>query len=91
EVEAALNTHPSIARSAVVGRQEADGNEQVIAFVELRSGDTLDHASLQAHLRERLAPYKRPSRIELIDALPTNPNGKILKRVLQERAATFPL
>lgn len=89
EVEAALNTFPAIERSAVVGRKEPDGNEQVIAFVELRPGSTLDHSALQAHLRERLAPYKRPARIEPIDALPVNPNGKILKRVLQEQAAAF--
>ena len=90
EVEAALNAWPSIERSAVVGRKEADGNEQVIAFVELRPGCTLERTALQAHLREQLAPYKRPAHIEVVENLPTNPNGKILKRVLQEQAVTFP-
>jgi acyl-coenzyme A synthetase/AMP-(fatty) acid ligase len=91
EVETALNAYPSIERSAVVGRKEADGNEQVIAFVELRPGCLLDIPALQAHLRERLAPYKRPSRIETVAALPTNPNGKIVKRLLHAQAESLPM
>ena len=91
EVEAALNTHPSIERSAVVGRKEDDGNEKVIAFVELRPGQQLDRENLNAHLREQLAPYKRPAHIAPLASLPTNPNGKIMKRVLQEQAATWDL
>ncbi len=89
EVETALNTHPSIQRSAVVGCRESDGNEEIIAFVELRPGATLDVAALQNHLRERLAPYKRPARIVALPELPTNNNGKILKRELQEQAASL--
>lgn len=89
EVEAALNTHPCIERSAVVGRKEADGNEQVIAFVELRPGKQLEPVDLHKHLCNLLAPYKRPAYIETVTRLPTNPNGKILKRVLQEQAATL--
>lgn len=91
EVETALNTHPAIQRSAVVGRKEDDGNEAVIAFVEMRPGCHLDGAvlqTLQAHLREQLSPYKRPSRILAVPELPTSPNGKVLKRVLQEQVAT---
>src|SRR5256885_5003719 len=49
--------------SAVVGRPEGDGNEEVIAFVELQPGATLDSAAARSHLRERLAPYKLPARI----------------------------
>ena len=89
EVETALNTHPSIQRSAVVGRPESDGNEEIVAFVELRPGASLEPAALQAHLRSRLAPYKRPARIVALAELPTNNNGKILKRVLQEQAGSM--
>ncbi|WP_399685835.1 class I adenylate-forming enzyme family protein [Xenophilus sp.] len=87
EVETALNTHPSVQRSAVVGRREEDGNEEIVAFVELRPGAALDAAAVQTHLRGLLAPYKRPSRIMALAELPTNTNGKVLKRVLQEQAA----
>lgn len=91
EVETALNAHPGIQRSAVVGRKEDDGNEEVIAFVEMRPGCHLDGRVLQeiqAHLREQLSPYKRPSRILAMQELPTSPNGKVLKRVLQAQVDT---
>jgi len=86
EVETALNTHPSIQRSSVVGRTVEDGNEEIVAFVELRPGATLDTQALQAHLRDLLAPYKRPSHIVALDELPTNTNGKVLKRILRHQA-----
>lgn len=89
EVETALNSHASIQRSAVVGRAEGDGNEEIVAFVELRPGASLDMPAITAHLRERLAPYKRPARIVTLPELPTNNNGKILKRVLQEQAGSM--
>jgi len=64
---------------------EADGNEQVVAFIEPKPGAALDEAALRAHLAENLSPYKRPARIELIDAMPTTANGKLLKRELRAR------
>ena len=76
-------------RSAVVGRPEGDGNEAIVAFVELRPGAALDAPALQAHLRGLLAPYKRPARIVAVPELPTNNNGKVLKRVLQEQAVAL--
>lgn len=89
EVETALNTHPSVQRAAVVGRPEGDGNEEIVAFVELRPDATLDVAALQAHLRDLLAPYKQPTHIVAVPELPTNTNGKVLKRVLQAQAAAL--
>lgn len=86
EVETALNSHPSVQRSAVVGRPEGDGNEEIVAFVELLPGAALDSPALQAHLKERLAPYKRPAHIVALAELPTNANGKIVKRMLREEA-----
>lgn len=85
EVEHALNTFPGIQRSAVVGQKEADGNEAVIAFVVQDTSNPPDDAALKAHLREHLAPYKRPARIIAIDELPVNANGKVMKRELQAR------
>lgn len=86
EVETALNTHPSVQRSAVVGRTVEDGNEEIVAFVELRPGAALDADAMQSHLRELLAPYKRPSHIVALSELPTNTNGKVLKRTLKDQA-----
>lgn len=82
EVELALNTWPGVQRSAVLGRSVADGNEEVLAFVELQPGATLDEAALRSHLSQQLAPYKQPSRIVSVPELPTSHNGKVLKRQL---------
>lgn len=88
EVEHVLNSFAGIQRSAVVGQPEADGNEAVIAFVVQDTTLPPDHDALQAHLREYLAPYKRPTRIIAIDELPVNANGKVMKRELQTRLAS---
>lgn len=82
EVEGALHAFPAIRAAAVVGRPEGDGNEEVLAFVTLRPGFELNHAALDAHLRERLAPYKRPARIKVVDSFPMTLSGKVLKREL---------
>lgn len=82
EIEAVLQRFPGVRLSAVVGVPEADGNESVHAYLELEPGATLDEAALQAHLKQNLSPYKRPARIQVMEALPTTSTGKILKRVL---------
>lgn len=76
EVETALNAHPAVVQSAVVGRPLPGAEEEVVAFVEAHG---VDQAALQAWLRPRLAPYKRPARIVFMDALPAAPSGKIQK------------
>lgn len=83
EVEAVINSHPAVQLSAVVGRHAADGNEDVIAFVEAKRAAHLDVVALQEYLRERLAPYKRPAEIRVIDAIPTTASGKLLKQPLR--------
>ncbi|RQO62786.1 o-succinylbenzoate--CoA ligase [Variovorax sp. KBW07] len=86
EIEAVIGRFAGVHLSAVVGVPEADGNEQIVAFVEMKPGAVLDEAALRAQLVEHLSPYKRPARIEVIDAMPTTANGKLLKRELQARA-----
>ncbi|MBW8898699.1 MAG: AMP-binding protein [Massilia sp.] len=87
EVETALNAHPGVTQSAVVGRTVADGNEEVVAFVQPDPRRTPSEAELRAWAAERLAPYKRPARIVMMDALPAAANGKVLKHVLKGMAA----
>jgi acyl-CoA synthetase (AMP-forming)/AMP-acid ligase II len=87
EVEAVLNTHPDVAQSAVVGR-EVDGNEEVVAFVELRPGAKATPAALIAFAAGSLAPYKRPSEVIVLPALPAAANGKVLKAKLRTFART---
>jgi acyl-CoA synthetase (AMP-forming)/AMP-acid ligase II len=84
EVEAALNSLPEVRQSAVLGRKLADGNEEVVAFVQLRDAATQDVASIASEVGQRLAPYKRPARIVLVEDFPLGPTGKIAKHKLQE-------
>jgi len=79
EVETAINAHPDVALCAVVGRPLPEGDEEVVAYVQPRAGSTPD---LGAWLVAHLAPYKRPARIVLMDALPAAANGKVLKHRL---------
>jgi long-chain acyl-CoA synthetase len=79
EVETVLNAHPSVTQSAVVGRGGAHGDEEIVAFVELDPQHPASMATLQHYLADQLAPYKRPSRIVAMDALPAAASGKILK------------
>jgi len=78
EVEAALNEHPQVIQSAVVGRS-VEGDEEVLAFVQVAEGDSPTVEELRAFVKERLAGYKRPKHIVLATALPAAPTGKLLK------------
>jgi len=86
EVEAAINAHAAVTQSAVVGTKVADGNEEVIAFVELAPDQPLDESSLRSFLAQRLSPYKLPSQIVFMPTLPAAATGKILKGQLQQLA-----
>ncbi|WP_300037335.1 class I adenylate-forming enzyme family protein [uncultured Roseobacter sp.] len=81
EVEAAINEHPEVMQSAVIGRAAA-GDEEVLAFVQTGSGSTLTEAELLEFLRQRLSGYKRPAQIVFARQLPAAPTGKLLKHLL---------
>ncbi len=83
EVEAALYQHPDVADVAVIGVPDDRMGERVHAVVVARAGVELDLASIQTHCRGRLAGYKLPRSLELVDDLPRNATGKILKRQLR--------
>ncbi|AGW93152.1 class I adenylate-forming enzyme family protein [Cupriavidus sp. DF5525] len=83
EVESVINAFPGVRQSAVVGRTTSDGNEEVVAFIEMQDGSEPDRKALDAYLRESLAPYKRPAEIRIIDVIPTTASGKLLKQPLR--------
>jgi acyl-CoA synthetase (AMP-forming)/AMP-acid ligase II len=62
--------------------READGNEEILAFVEPKSGMYVDETALNEFVHERLAPYERPSRVIMVEVWPMTNSGKILKREL---------
>ena len=85
EVEAVLNSHPAVVRSAVIGRP-VEGDEEVVAFVQPLPNSPLTVAELAEHAARVLASYKRPSQIVLIPAMPMTPTGKIAKDELAKMA-----
>jgi long-chain acyl-CoA synthetase len=90
ELEAVLLEHPSVADCAVTGQPDAESGEVPHAFVVLRAsaGDTPD--DLMAFVAERVAGYKQIRSLEVVDAIPRTASGKILRRLLRDRAAARP-
>ena len=85
EVENVLAGHPAIVEVAVIGRSHHKWGEVPVAIVVLRavSDSSLSLADLDEFLTERLARYKHPKHLEVVDALPRNPAGKVLKTELR--------
>ena len=79
EVEDLLSSHPDIVESAVVGVPDDEFGQRLKAFVVVRDGATLDAAAVRAYVRENLANFKIPRDVELVDEIPRNATGKILK------------
>jgi malonyl-CoA/methylmalonyl-CoA synthetase len=79
EIEEVLREHPDIAECAVVGVADAEWGERVCAALVLKKGTALTLESLRKWGKERLAPYKVPSRILAVGELPRNAMGKVVK------------
>ncbi len=86
EVEDVLYTHPAIQEAAVVGIPDDYRGEDVAAFVTLRPGAEATPEEVIAYCRERLAAYKAPHRVSVIDELPKTSSGKILRRTIRADA-----
>jgi acyl-CoA synthetase (AMP-forming)/AMP-acid ligase II len=84
EVERVLAEHPAVAEIAVIGVPDDRWGESVKAVVSFRPGQSATADELIAFARERLAGYKTPASIDVVEALPRNPSGKILKRDLRK-------
>jgi acyl-CoA synthetase (AMP-forming)/AMP-acid ligase II len=88
EVEAVLNAHPAVVRSAVIGRtvEGTQGGEEVVAYVQLAPSSPTSETDLAQHAAQHLAPYKRPTQILLVPSMPLTPTGKVIKGELAKLA-----
>ena len=88
EIESVLFAHPRVANAAVVGMPDDRLGERICAYVILAEGESLEVAEVQAWMAEAgLAKQKWPERIEIVDALPMTPSGKVQKFRLREQIA----
>ena len=83
EVENVLMSHPTVADCAVIGVPSERWGETVKAVVVPTAGAVIDDAAVIAYCRDRLAHFKCPTSVDIVDALPRNPSGKILKREIR--------
>lgn len=86
ELESVLYEHPAVQQCSVIGMPDAKWGEVGRAFVVLKPGEACSTEVLMEHLRGRLARFKVPKRVELVERLPISAAGKILKRELREAA-----
>ncbi len=90
EIENILYAHPAVFEVSIVGAPDVKWGERAVAFVACRPGMSLTLDELQAFAGERLARYKLPRELRLVEALPRNSNGKVLKGELRERCKASP-
>ncbi|MBS0244839.1 MAG: AMP-binding protein, partial [Proteobacteria bacterium] len=87
EIEEVMLTHEGVLECAVVSKPHADWGEEVIAFVVARPGAKVDAAALDRLCLENIARYKRPKGYRIVESLPKNNYGKVLKTELREKLA----
>ena len=90
ELEGILLEHPAVADVAVIGKEDREHGEIPKAFVVLKAGSAVSARVLMDFVGDQVATFKRIREIEFMDAIPKNPSGKLLRRVLvdRERAKT---
>ena len=85
EVEQVLCSHPAIDEAAIIGVPDLDWGERVRAIVVPKPGKDVDEADVIEYCRQRLASFKKPESVVVVEALPRNTMGKVLKTELRER------
>jgi acyl-CoA synthetase (AMP-forming)/AMP-acid ligase II len=87
EVEEVVAEAPGVAEVAVIGVPDEDWGQRVVAFVTAHAGALVDEAAVLEHCRTRMASYKKPKEIRVVEAFPISSTGKIAKRALRDQLA----
>jgi fatty-acyl-CoA synthase len=87
EVESVLYEHPDIAEVAVIGAPDERWGERVVVIAVLKPGAAITLEQMRDFAEAKLARYKLPRELHVIDAMPRNPNGKVMKPALRQRFA----
>ena len=90
EVESVLIEHPDVLEAAVVGARDDAGLETVVAFVVPRAGRVIDETAIESHCRSRMAAFKRPRQLVVVDELPRTATGKVRRFALREQLVATP-
>jgi long-chain acyl-CoA synthetase len=91
EIEETMARHPAVAEAAVVGKKDKSRGEVVVAFCTLKPGAEATPEQIRTFVRDQnIATYKVPREVYVVEELPRSPTGKILKRVLSEKANSAP-
>ena len=86
EVEAVLYKMPQVMEAAVIGAPDERWGERIVAVIVLQPESSLTFEELELHCAKYLARFKIPKELRLVEALPRNPSGKVLKRTLRQAA-----
>ncbi|MGZ4453304.1 MAG: class I adenylate-forming enzyme family protein, partial [Nocardioides sp.] len=84
DVEDVLIEHEAVASAACVGKPDEESGEEVVAVVQLHPGHTVTSAELIEYAKERMARYKYPREVRIIDAVPLTSVGKINRKAVRE-------
>ncbi len=88
EIEEVLYRHPKILEAAVIGLPDPVWGERVHAVVVLKEGESMSEEEVIDFCKQHIASFKKPKSVEFVDRLPRSPAGKVLKRLLREKART---
>ncbi len=84
EIEEVVFQHPAVQRAAVLGKEDPDGGEIPVAFIELKKGASATAEDIMEHTNSQIAPYKKIREVHFIDSIPISAAGKVLKRNLRD-------
>jgi acyl-CoA synthetase (AMP-forming)/AMP-acid ligase II len=86
EIEDVLFSHPAVSEAAVIGKPDPEWGEIIIAYIVLKPGSSITEQEIVDFTKGRLASYKKPKEVRLIQEMPLGPTGKVLRRELKKLA-----